>query len=210
HDAFLAQREPWRTARGRGAGEGGLVGLRVAPAQPARAAVEGAAVDEAAGEVGGQRLAVVRRGPGHVTAVEGVLAGNRGLRASRRGIRAPTRAGTRPGARLDVDQGLALGEVLARVDVEVVAPEDVLVGGVARAARREVAGVAREAQGAVVHRVDGHVAAGDVVAQGAAGATAAEDRRSLTGQRKLQVGDELRRQRRWRQLAVAAREVDVL
>jgi len=59
-------------------------------------------------------VAGVSRRP--VTAIEGVAAGGGGGRVGERG--------------LDVDQGIAVGEVLAGVDVEVVAPEDVLEGDV--------------------------------------------------------------------------------
>src|SRR3954468_22779377 len=78
--------------------------------------------------------------------------------------------------------GVAVSEVGARVDVEVVAPQHVLVGDVARAVGGEVAGIAREAQGAVVDRVDRNVAAGDTVAEATAGAQTAEHRRSTAAQ----------------------------
>src|SRR5262249_10178763 len=113
------------------------------------------------------------------------------------------------GRSLDVDQRLAVRPVGPRVDVEVVAPQHVLVGRVAAAAVDEVAGVTGEAQGAVVDRVHRDVAAGDVVAVGQTRA-AAEQARELAGQRVLQVGDEGRGQRADGQLAGAAREVDVL
>src|SRR6185295_3432824 len=113
------------------------------------------------------------------------------------------------GRSLDVGERLTLGEVLTRVDVEVVAPEHVLVGCVARAAGSEVAGVTGEAQGAVVDGIDRDVATGDVVAEGPTGATV-QDGREETRVRRAQVGDERRRDRGRRQLAGAAGEVDVL
>src|SRR6202035_3024340 len=100
-DRFLAQRIPGRR---RAALEGALLDLRVAPHHGLRAAAEGAAVDEAAGERGRQRLAVVDRRPGVVAAVEGVLARNRGLRGG--------------GIGLHVDDGVAVRPVGPRVDVE--------------------------------------------------------------------------------------------
>src|SRR6202035_3853694 len=131
------------------------------------AARERTAVDVAGGELGGQRLAVVDRRPADVAAVEGVLPGGARLRVRR--------------ARLDVDQAVAFGQGQPLVQVEVVAPEDVLVGGVAGAAAGEVADVSGEAESAVVDGVDRHVAARDVVAVVQAGA-AAQDVREVAGQ----------------------------
>ena len=121
HDLLPGPADTRAGRPGRRTRERSLVDLRVAPDHEVRAAGEGAAVEVAGREVGGQRLAVVGRVP-----------------APRSGRRRCTRPATEVSGSvadgLDVDQGLALGEVLARVDVEVVAPEDVLVGGVARAA----------------------------------------------------------------------------
>jgi hypothetical protein len=106
----------------------------------------------------------------------------------------------------DVDERLTLGEVLTSVDIGVVAPEDVLEGDVAG----EVGRIAGQKQRAVVHRVDGHIATGDVVAQVAAGAQVVEQRRSLAGERELQVLQEVRRQIGRRKLPGAGGEVDIL
>ena len=107
-------------------------------------------------------------------------------------------------------RALPSARLVSEFDVEVVAPEDVLVRRVAEATGGEVAEVTRETQGAVVDRVGGHVAAGDVVAVGETRA-AAEKAGELAGQRGLQVVHEaLRRQSAGGQLARAAREVDVL
>ena len=151
-DALLPQREPVGTALARRTGEGDLFPLRIPPHHIARATVEGAAIDESAGEVRGQRLAMVARVPADVTAVESVPAGGRGRWVGERS--------------LDVDQGTAVGEALGLVDVEVVTPENVLVGDVAG----EVGSIARLTKSAVAHRVDRDVAASDVVTQVSAGA----------------------------------------
>src|SRR6185436_17207050 len=124
HDLLLEQRA---VVRAGGAGRGRRE-LRVAPDDQVGAAGETTAGDVAGGEGGGQRLAVVgtaRRSTG-VAAVEGVLGQRRAVEDG--------------GVRLDVDERLALGEVLTRVDIEVVAPEDVVVVGDAEAATDEVAG----------------------------------------------------------------------
>src|SRR5204862_6263297 len=122
------------------AGEGVLAGLGVAPDHKARTAGEGATGDVPAGEGRGERLAMVDGVPADVAAVEGVVAGRGGRRVGERS--------------LNVDQRIAVGEVLAGVDVEVVAPEDVLEGDVGG----EVVDVAGQTQGAVVHRVNRDVA----------------------------------------------------
>src|SRR4029079_13968232 len=94
-------------------------------------------------------------------------------------------------------------------DVDHVPPEHVLIGGVPRSPDHEVARISREAQGAVAHRVHRDIAAGDLVAEGPGGA-APEESREPAGERALEVGEERRWQARQRQLAGAAREVDVL
>src|SRR4029077_8165931 len=131
-----------------------------------------------------------------VTAVERVLAGRRRLRVGRVGH--------------DVDQRIAFRGAGGGVEVEVVAPQHVLVRGVAGAPGREIARIAGLPDGAVAHRVDGDVAPRDVVSQGAAGAEIADEGRGLAGQRQLDVLEDARRQSGRRQHAVAAREVDVL
>src|SRR5580693_1133086 len=168
HHAFLAERIPRRTDAGHDrTGERLLRHLRVAPHQVRGAAREGAAVQVTDRERRGERLAVVDRGEVVVAAVEGVAARGRGRRVG--------------GGSLDVDERAAHGEARGRVDDRIVAPEDVLVGGVTAAAGPEVADVAREPQRAVVDRVHRDVAAGDVVAQRLAGAQPVEDVRRPTG-----------------------------
>src|SRR6185312_5065792 len=192
-ESLGAQRVPGWTAGDRRAGEGVLVRLRIAPDDEARVGDGGAADVVPAAECRGERLAMVARVPIDVPAVEGIRARGRGRRVG--------------GGGLDVDQRSAGGGFGGGgIDERVVTPEDVLGGRVFG----EIAGVSRETQGALVHRVHRDVAARDVVAQIAAGAEVAEHGRRLAGERQLEVLDEDRRQLRRRQLTAATGEVDVL
>jgi hypothetical protein len=128
----------------------------VTPDDEVGTTVELTAIQVAGGPGGAERLTVVdteAEGRNGVTTVEGVT----GVTVGRQRVEAV--------ASLDVDEVLTLGEVLRLVDVEVVAPQLVVVVGDTRATVTEVVRVTREIGAATVDVVDRDVAAGDVVAE---------------------------------------------
>ncbi len=127
--------------------------------------------------------------------------------------------GQRPlgSVRLNVDERVALREVVRVVDHVPVAPQRVQVVAdetLDAVLDDEVAGIARGEQCAVEHVVDRHVAARDAVAMIEAAAPAAVDRRRAAGQDRLQViqevGVELRLAVRQDRLAGGVLRVDVV